>query len=180
MMPLPNAGTYPPGDLRYAYLHWTAGDYAQTFAAYHFCIGYDGRAPFVARSHDLRHNMRDVRQSPSRPYAAHTAGRNSYAIGFAVCGMRDASPSDFGDFALREDTLALLCATVAAVCRFYGIPIDARHVLTHAEAAVEDGYFGCGPEERWDIARLRPAREPLSPAEAERGGAVLRARIRAQ
>lgn len=179
-MRLPNADPYPAGDLRYAYLHWTGSDYSQTFPAYHFCIGYDGGAPFVVRSHDLRHNMRDVRQSAAAPYAAHTAGRNSHAVGFAVCGMQGASPSDFGAFALRDDTLALLCATVADVCRFYAIPIDAGHVRTHAEAAVADGYFGCGTDERWDIARFEAAPWPLRAAEAERAGAELRARIRAR
>ncbi len=178
-MMLPNAQTFPPGDLRYVYLHWTAGDYAQTFAAYHFCVGYDGSAPFVAPTHDLRNNMRDVRALPDAPYAAHTAGRNSYAAGIAVCGMRGAVPSDFGPFALRDDALGLLARTVASICRFYRIAVDAEHVRTHAEAAIDDGYFGCGEGERWDIARLRPEPRPLAAADVGRAGAELRARIRA-
>ena len=178
-MRLPNAEMLPPGDLRYVYLHWTAGDYDETFAAYHFCIGYGSGAPFVAATHDLRHNMRDVRLLADAPYAAHTAGRNSYAVGVAVCGMRGAAPSDFGPFALRDDTLALFVRTVASVCRFYRIRVDAEHVRTHAEAAVEDGYFGCGEDQRWDIARLRPAPGALVPADAARAGAELRSRIRA-
>jgi hypothetical protein len=179
MMRLPSAGAFPSGDLRFVYIHWTAGDYTETFAAYHFCVGYDGRACFVVPTHDLRDNMRDVRLHPGQPYAAHTAGRNSHAIGVAVCGMRGAVPHDFGAFALRPDALALLCATVAKACRFYGIAIDAEHVRTHAEAAVDDGYFGCGDDERWDIARLAPRAGPLVAADAARAGADLRLRIRA-
>ena len=179
MMRLPNEATLPPGDLRYVYLHWTAGDYGETFAAYHFCIGYDGCDPFVAATHDLRHNMRDVRSLTGEPYAEHTAGRNSYAIGIAVCGMRAAGPSDFGAFPLRGDALALFVRTVANVCRFYDIAVDAKHVRTHAEAAVDDGYFGCGEDERWDIARLQAAPGPLAPSDAARAAAELRSRIRA-
>jgi hypothetical protein len=52
-------------------------------------------------------------------------------------------------------------------------------VLTHAEAAVADGYFGCGPDERWDIARLTPDVVPLVSSDAARAGDALRARIRA-
>jgi hypothetical protein len=52
-------------------------------------------------------------------------------------------------------------------------------VRTHAEAAVEDGYFGDGADERWDIARLAPAPEPLHPREATATGDALRARIAA-
>jgi len=178
--PRPDQHAFPAGDLRYVYLHWTGGDYRETFDAYHFCVGYDGNAPFVAHTHDLRHNMRDVRVAAGAPYAAHTAGRNSYAIGIAACGMRDASPADFGAFPLRDDALDLLCATVAQLARVYDIPVDAGHVLTHAEAAVRDGYFGCGEDERWDIARLAPGPRPLEPRDAERAGDELRARTRAR
>jgi hypothetical protein len=170
----------PPGDLRYVYLHWTGGDYRTTFDAYHLCVGFDGTSPFVRLTHDPRDNMRDVRlASEASAYAAHTAGRNSYALGVAACAMRDATPHDFGDYPLRDDALALLCATVAAACRFYGIPIDAAHVRTHAEAAVEDNYFGCGDDERWDIARLQPASQALVPRDAATVGDALRARIAA-
>lgn len=91
--------------------------------------------------------------------------------------MRGAAPSDFGSFPLRDDALALLVRTVANLCRFYRIAVDAEHVRTHAEAAVEDGYFGCGEDERWDIARLQPESVPLAAADAARAGAELRARI---
>jgi hypothetical protein len=174
---LPNE--WPAGDLRRLYLHWTAGDYATVFPAYHFCIALDPHGvPVVHATHDLRANMRDVR-SPGPAYAAHTAGRNSFAIGLAICGMRDAVPGDFGNFPLRDDMLALGCATAARLCAAYRIPIDPEHVATHAEAAVADGYFGSGQDERWDIARLAPAPEALRAAEAAEVGERLRGRIRA-
>jgi hypothetical protein len=93
--------------------------------------------------------------------------------------MRDARPDDFGAFPLLDAMVTLGCATAAQLCAYYGIAVDAEHVLTHAEAAVRDGYFGSAADERWDIARLAPRPEPLEPAEAERVGDLLRARIRA-
>ena len=93
--------------------------------------------------------------------------------------MRDARPDDFGRFPLLDPTLALACATAARLCAFYRIPVDAEHVRTHAEAAVEDGYFGSGDDERWDIARLSARPEPLDATEAASVGDVLRARIEA-
>jgi hypothetical protein len=150
-----------------------------TYPAYHVCVGLDARGvPAVFTTHDVRANMRDVRTS-SDPYAAHTAGRNSYALGFAICGMAGATPRDFGSYPLRDDLVALACTTVADACAAYGIPIEPAYVLTHAEAALEDGYFGSGDDERWDIARLEPSDLALDAAEATRVGDVLRARIAA-
>jgi len=167
----------PPGDLRFIYLHWTGGDYRTTYDAYHFCVALGaGDRPTVHATHDLRANMRDVRGASSG-YAAHTAGRNSFSIGLAVCGMGDATPHDFGDYPLRDDLVALACRTAGRLCAVYAIPIDARYVRTHAEAALEDGYFGCGPDERWDIARFVAAVEPLAAGDATRAGDALRARI---
>jgi hypothetical protein len=175
MSGLPN--DWPPGDLRAIYLHWTAGDYVTTYPAYHFCVGLDGAgAALVTETHDLRANMRDVRGG-NAPYAAHTAGRNSFAIGIAVCGMRDATPHDFGAFPLRDDLVGLACETAARLCATYAIPVVAAHVRTHAEAALDDGYFGSGADERWDIARLRPSSDPLVAGDAVRVGDALRSRI---
>lgn len=137
-------------------------------------IGEDGE-PVVVTTHDLRANMLDVRQS-NAPYAAHTAGRNSYAAGVAIMAMRDARPDDFGAFPLRDDGIEALCAVAAALARAYDIAIDAAHVMTHAEAAIVDGYFGAGgEEERWDIARLEPSPRPLVEEDARAAGATLRA-----
>jgi len=50
--------------------------------------------------------------------------------------------------------------------------------MTHAEAALHDGYFGTEPEQRWDIARLKPEPRPLVEQDALDTGEELRARIR--
>ena len=164
--------------LRTVYLHWTAGDYVQTYPAYHFCIALRDGVPTVVETHALDANARDVREA-GEPYAAHVAGRNSFAIGVAICGMRDATPSDFGAFPLREDMVEAACALVARLCSRYKIAIDAEHVRTHAEAAVDDGYFGAAADERWDVARLAPEPRPLDAADARVVGDRLRERVRA-
>ena len=94
--------------------------------------------------------------------------------------MRDATPANFGDFPLTEPQLDALCRVAAALASFYAI--DAAAVRTHAEAALDDGYFGAGTGDehlRWDIARLRPSPEPLLPAEATATGDWFRERIAA-
>lgn len=161
-------------------MHWSAGDYRTVYPAYHYCITYeDGRAGIV-ETNDLRANMRDVRAEPQLPYATHTAGRNSYAAGLSVMGMKGARPDDFGAFPLRQEAVDAMCLVAAAVASFYGITVDAGHVMTHAEAALIDGYFGTADDERWDIARLEPRPAALTRDDALEAGEALRELIRAQ
>ncbi len=163
------------GELRSISLHWTAHDYEAVFPAYHFCLQGVSEVLVVA-THDLRANMRDVRGEHGRPYAAHTFGRNSWSIGLAVCAMADARPDDFGRFPLLDVQVEALCRVARTLAGAYGIANEA--IRTHAEAALEDGYFGAGDDEqRWDIARLAPGPEPLEPREARATGDLLRARI---
>ena len=121
--------------------------------------------------------MRDVRENPDLPYAAHTAGRNSYAAGLSIMAMKDAHPHDFGSYPMRPEAIDTMCALAAKLAAFYTIPVDANHIMTHAEAAMIDGYFGTAPEERWDIARLAPSAQLLLPHDALVTGEALRRRI---
>lgn len=157
-------------------MHWTAGDYDSVFPAYHFCLS-GAREIVVHHTHDLRANMRDVRAEPSLPYAPHTRGRNAWSIGLSIAAMRDATPSNFGAFPLTEEQLDGLCRVAARLAAFYSIEVGA--IRTHAEAGRDDGYFGDGDEQRWDIARLRPSNEPLVVAEATSTGDWFRSRIAA-
>jgi hypothetical protein len=167
----------PEGEVRSIYLHWTAYGYDEVFAAYHFCIARPDDV-VVHHTHDLRENMRDVRLDPALPYAAHTSGRNSWALGISIAAMSGATPSDFGPSPLTVPQLDGMCEVAATLGAFYGI--DAAAIRTHAEAALADGYFGAGPgHQRWDIARLRPSPAPLEPAEATRAGDWFRERIAA-
>ncbi len=170
----------PAGRIEKLYLHWSAGDYQTVYPAYHFCIGLDSLSkPFVAQTSDLRLNMRDVRSDPDQPYTAHTRGRNSYAAGLSVMCMRDAQPSDFGAYPLTKNLIDALAYVAARLAGYYGIPVEANGIMTHAEAAVLDGYFGTAPEQRWDIARLAPFEVALREADAATVGDELRRRIMA-
>jgi N-acetylmuramoyl-L-alanine amidase len=165
----------PSGDLRSISLHWTAGDYATVYPAYHFVLT-GAEDVVVHHTHDLRENMREVYKGPELPYAAHTRGRNSFSIGISIAAMRGATPSDFGLYPLTEPQLEAMCILSAGLARSYGIDVAA--IRTHAEAALDDGYFGAGSEDlRWDIARLRPAADPLEPQEATTTGDWFRRRI---
>jgi len=169
----------PRGRIERIYLHWSGGDYTTVYSSYHFCVALRAGAPVVEATHDLTANMRDLHAAEAGTYAAHTAGRNSFAAGLSVMGMRDATPSDFGNYPLTTVQIAAMCAVAAQIARAYDIPIDAEHVLTHAEAAIVDGYFGIAEEERWDIARLAPRAEMPTAEEALATGNGLRARVRA-
>lgn len=165
----------PDGDARSISLHWTAGDYATVFPAYHFCLS-GAHDPLVHATFDLRANMREIKAAPHEPYAAHTAGRNSFAIGIGVCAMQDATPDDFGRYPITREQIDAMCALGASLANRYGIATSA--VRTHAEAALDDGYFGAESDDvRWDIARIAPACEPLSAAEARATAESFRARI---
>lgn len=168
---------FPPGRIERIYIHWSAHPYDEVFPAYHFCVAMRDSEIVVAHTHDLRENMRDVSADPEKPYAQHTRGRNGFAAGISVMGMQDATPGDFGPFPLTEPLIDALCMVGARLAAFYEVPVDPDHVLTHAEAAVADGYFGNGENQRWDIARLHPEGRPLSPGDAAYAGNQLRRRI---
>ncbi len=168
-----------PGGIERIYTHWSAYDYEKVFPAYHFCVAIKpGAGIVVVNTHDVRENMRDIYESPERPYAAHTRNRNSHALGISIMAMQGATPQDFGAYPLTEALIDALCLVGGRLAAFYGVPIDADHIMSHAEAALHDGYFGTAEDERWDIARLRPSAQPLEPREAIVVGDDLRARMR--
>jgi hypothetical protein len=170
----------PTGRIERIYTHWSAHDYTSVFRAYHFCIALNPAGEvIVANTHDIVENMRDVYKAPEEPYCQHTRGRNSHAIGISIMAMEGARPDDFGKYPVTDGLIDGLCTVGARIAKFYRIAIDAEHVISHAEAAVRDGYFGSASEERWDIARLAPDSRPLVPREALAVGEQLRSRMRA-
>ncbi len=169
---------FPEGRIERIYTHWSAHDYESVFPAYHYCVAtLDGEIA-VANTSDLRCNMRNVYERPDDPYTAHTRGRNSYAAGISIMAMEGAAPDDFGQYPLTPALIDALCLVGARLASFYGVPIDADHVMSHAEAALQDGYFGTKPEERWDIARLVAEPRALEPNDAIVTGEELRSRMR--
>jgi hypothetical protein len=169
----------PQGRITNIYTHWSAHDYQSVYPAYHFCVATTASGEIViVNTHDVRENMREVYNDPDLPYAAHTRGRNSFAIGISIMAMQDARPDDFGKYPLTSQLIDGLCLLGARLAKFYDVPIDAEHIMSHAEAALHDGYFGTEPEQRWDIARLREDSRPLEPRDAIVTGDEMRAKMR--
>lgn len=169
----------PSGRIERIYTHWSAHDYESVFPAYHFCVATKPSGDIVVvNTHDVRENMRNVYDAPDEPYAAHTRGRNSYALGISIMAMESSRPEDFGRYPLTEELIDALCSVGAKLASFYNVPIDAEHIMSHAEAALHDGYFGTRPEERWDIARLQAEARALVPQDGVDVGEELRSRMR--
>ncbi|MBV9269983.1 MAG: N-acetylmuramoyl-L-alanine amidase [Candidatus Eremiobacteraeota bacterium] len=169
----------PKGRIERIYTHWSAHDYEKVFPAYHFCVATraDGKI-VVVNTHDVRENMRNVYDAPDEPYAAHTRGRNSFALGISIMAMEGAKPDDFGVYPLTEPLIDALCKVGAYLASYYSVPVDADHIMSHAEAALHDGYFGTAENERWDIARLRAESRALVQQDAIDVGEELRRRMR--
>ena len=131
------------GKIKHIYLHWTAGRYNQFFDDYHLNIDGDGKVYRTCTSLDER--------------KAHTYQRNSGAIGISLCCALDASwqgqKPDLGSCPPTTMQLIAMAKVVAVLCAGLGIAIDADAVMTHAEAALVDGYgVGSGDSEtRWDL-----------------------------
>ncbi|HEX8805737.1 MAG TPA: hypothetical protein VF741_02265 [Candidatus Aquilonibacter sp.] len=168
-----------PGPIDHIYTHWSAHDYASVYPAYHFCVVQRASGILVVNTHDVRENMRNVYEDPDAPYAAHTRGRNSYALGISMMAMEGATPPDFGKYPLTDELINGLCVVGARLAAFYNVPIDADHIMSHAECGVREGYFGTADNQRWDIARLAASDKPLVEQDALDVGEELRARMRA-
>ena len=130
------------------YLHWSAGHYGQSFTDYHFNIDEGGEIEMT--TDDLCEVLR------------HTWQRNTGAIGIAleccagavVCEDENTYRADLGDEPPTEMQIDCMVDLCAELCRSLGIP--AENIMTHEEAAIEDGY-GLDDEDdcRWDLAILR-------------------------
>ena len=131
------------GKIKHIYLHWTAGRYEQFFDDYHLNIDGDGKVYRTCSSLD--------------ELKAHTYKRNCGAIGITLCCALDASwqgeVPDLGSYPPTTLQLVALAKVVAVLCVGLGLALDEGAVMTHAEAALADGYgAGSGDSEtRWDL-----------------------------
>jgi hypothetical protein len=167
-----------------AYLHWIVSPYGYDDKAYNITVSLHDDAWLAVVDTDPALN---ATEPPQPGYAAHTYQRNGHAIGLAVAAMDGATTSDFGPHPVQGHELEVLCAAAAACALKYGIDVAGQTesgeptVMTHAEAAIVDGYY-CGhttdPDCRWDLARLQPSPDSLTIEEAHETADVLRARIR--
>lgn len=139
-------------------LHWTAGQYLpnrEEKEAYHLLIPKDAG---VLKTHDFTAPLE------------HCWHDNTGNIGIAVCAMWKAGSGDFGAYPFTDSQLQTMLEAAALIAVLKKLTVSA--VATHAERAVEKGYFG----ERWDFAVLKPASR-LTPQMAIQTGEGLRKEI---
>jgi len=170
--------TLPPqAHLNRIYYHWAVAPMGCEFK------DYDAMADVVNDAWVLKITGSPVENAMGAPdESMHTWHRNSHAFGIAIAGMDGATASNFGPDPITLAGLDHLCAAGAAVARKYMIDLSESFggepaLMTHAEAAVADLYFG----ERWDLATFvpLPSGVALSPSFAKICGDALRARTRA-
>ena len=137
------------GKITKLYLHWTAGRYEQVFDDYHISIGKTGTIYLSC--------------SDFTELKAHTWHRNTGSIGIALCcaylascrrNFGNATPLiDFGPYGPTQEQIESMAKVIAVITKELGLDISEETVLTHQEAASQDGYGpGDGdPDMRWDL-----------------------------
>ena len=152
------------GSISKIYVHWTAGHYDSTFGDYH--INITGAGDIYLSTDDLTEVL------------AHTWRRNTGAIGIALCCCVDATINCDGSFSLgseppTNEQIEKAAQIIAALSTELDIPVDADHIMTHAEVADVDGYgpskIGTTEFEKWDLWKL-----PDFDDEWKCGGDILR------
>ena len=136
-----------------AYLHWPGGGYCDRDGAYNCSTVFENGTWLPEITHDPRCNAKQIADGDD--YAAHTYHRNSFAIGCAINGMGPGDP-------IQEHELEVFLAMVGAIAFKYNLDVAGRvesgeHagepvIMTHAEAAIADGYW----PDRVDLAALPP------------------------
>lgn len=140
----------PRAAMKRVHLHWTAGAYSASGLdqrAYHLLV--DGTATLVRGKWPISANV----NCPKGAYAAHTLNANSGAIGISICcmGGKGVTMANHGAYPMKREQWELAVRAIADLCRFYGIPVTDKTVLTHAEVQPNLGIRQNG---KWDIAIL--------------------------
>lgn len=145
------------GAITHIYLHWAVSGYNGTFKDYHYNIHGDGKIVKTGEDTDLKE---------------HTYMRNTGAVGISVSAMLQATPACYKDILgstcptpIKQAQLEAMAQLIADLSKKYGIPIDIKHVMTHAEAGDNADYptpndpnaphlpYGPGADcEKWDLA----------------------------
>ena len=105
-------------------IHWTGGSYkpnATDKSHYHFLVDGDGNVTNGKYTPEDNINCKDGK------YAPHCGGGNTGNIGIALCGMYDSR------YSITRKQLETMCKKVAELSKKYGISINNKNILTHAE-----------------------------------------------
>ena len=149
------------------YLHWSGGSYTSVPDAYNTVVTGDGDVKYI---HEY-----------TKSGLAHTWRRNSKGVGLGIAAMGVKSGEwnerqawkDYPPTPKQIEELTKEAAKLAVEWGWNKSEID-RKVITHAEAAIKDGYGpGSGDEEmRWDFHYLDPNKKH------ESGGNILRKKVK--
>ena len=131
--------------------HWTGGGGRANDTdkkAYNRLVEFDGT--IVAGKHSIEDNI----VTADGDYAAHTLNLNTRSIGYAMCGMRDATevPLNFGSSPLTEKQFHSFCILVAETALSYGIPVTDKTILFHSEV---ENNLGVKQRNKWDVNHLK-------------------------
>lgn len=144
------------GSISHIYLHWSAGHYGSFFEDYHINIDEDGSVFVTGDLTELK---------------SHTWRRNSNAVGVALACCYQGQTSDLGPEPPTVQQIESMAQVIAVLADTMGIPITAKYIMTHAEAADLDGYGPATTCERWDLAILQNGDAWMSGGDTLRGKA---------
>lgn len=141
----------PDAKISRVIFHWTAGqNKASDLDREHYHILIEGDGRLVRGTPSIALNTEPKAKAG---YAAHTLNCNTGSIGVSLCGMAGAVESPFSagkQPITRAQWNALVCV-LAQLCKRYGIKVDRKTVLSHAEVQPTLKITQRG---KWDIARL--------------------------
>jgi len=143
--------------------HHTGGTYTPNGTdkrAYHRLIDGDGQV------HDGVFTIEANAPGQIRrgAYAAHVRDLNTGSIGLAICAMGQGVWSDpsGGRWPVKPVQVDALVAQTDQLCRAYGIPVNGRTVLSHAEV---EPTLGVKQRNKWDFdypIRTLHSRDPVA------------------
>lgn len=130
--------------------HWSAGAYAvSTLDLQHYHFITDGNAEV----HRGKYSIADNVSTADGAYAAHTRGCNTGSIGVSIACMAGAveQPFNAGRYPMKLSQWNRTIEVIAALARFYKIPVTNKTILSHAEVQPNLGIKQNG---KWDYTRL--------------------------
>lgn len=149
-----NPNDLPKCSMTRLIIHWTVGNNTPNdtdLLHYHYVVGYEKNTKTLKHFNGT-HSIADNVSTNDGKYAAHTRNLNRGSIGVSICGMVGATEKGGdGKQPITKEQLEYTAKLVADLCRFYDIPMDRNHVMTHAEVEERLGVKQAG---KWDIDRL--------------------------
>lgn len=126
-------------------IHWTAGTYRPNSVEkehYHYLIDYECDTKEKSAVHTGKYKPEDnLNCTSGKPYAAHTGGGNTGAIGVAICSMLGFyDVKRIGNYPIKPIQMEVCYDLCARLCIKYGIKISKETIMTHYEFGKKNPY----------------------------------------